>query len=177
MLQAELRGEMMARRAGDLVAVEERVADEAVAREGVRHPGHADRQVQFDPGLETVVTGARRVPVGRHGERRARERLHVDVQDLVVQLHVVRRHVPDDRTAAPTNPQLELPGVLSLEIDETRNGQAIELEQQRWLVRAAHVGIELALDSGKRVEGAHFGQQRVVLPPVGLVAVGEERIS
>ena len=61
----------------------------------------------------------RRVPVGRNRERRAGERLHVQVQNLVLQLDVVER-TTSQRETEPLRARadLVLPRVLRGEVDE-----------------------------------------------------------
>src|SRR6185312_16280280 len=95
--------EVVLRRAGNVVALEVRVVRKTVAGKGVSQT-QAGLILLFTPeedttldvvlqtGLEPIVPSARSVAVGRYRERRTGEGLDVDVEDLILQLDIVRRH-------------------------------------------------------------------------------------
>src|SRR6185503_14863770 len=115
--------EVMLRRAGNVVALEVGVVQKTIAGESVPQAQagliplftpeeDAAPNVVFQTRLQSIVPGARSVAVSRDGERRTGEGLDVDVEDLVLQLDIIRRHIPANGSGLPSKAQLELPGIL-----------------------------------------------------------------
>ena len=79
--------------------------------------------------------------------------------------------------AAPAaRADFELPRVLSRQIDEPGRREAVHLQKERRLVHARRVREDLPPHRGQLVEHADLGLERLVVPIVRLVAVGQEEV-
>src|SRR4051812_25382614 len=183
----ELEIQNLTRRAGNFVSLVARILDVCVACECVSGANRQmigdiaarkkrSRQLVAQSRFNAAVPRPRRVPVRGHCKGRAGKGLHIDVEDLVLELDIIRRDTPvESRTPAATA-ELVLPGALSLEGNVSRHRQAIELEQQRRLEAATGVAENLGCSGTRRENESELRTQGTVAPLVRLIPVGKEEI-
>src|SRR5687768_4770842 len=163
----------------DVVPIEGGVIDVREPRERVGDASlNGARELIGEPRFEPTMACACRVAVRWNREGGAWKRPHVDVEDLVAQLDVEQRQLPRERGAASARAELDLPGILRFERNEAaRVAEARELEKQRGLDGAAHVGEQASAKRWRVVQQAHSWRDRSEDATVGLIAIPEETVG